>query len=130
MVDGDCRLNRALLAPGARVVSSAIDHSIVGVRSQIGPACRLAHTIMMGADYFESDEDKADNAARGRPNVGIGANCVIEGAIIDKNCRIGRHVRIANDAGVETSEETPEAMVRDGIACVQKGAILPDGWHL
>jgi glucose-1-phosphate adenylyltransferase len=60
----------------------------------------------------------------------VGQGTVIERAIIDKNCRIGRHVRIANDAGVETSEETPEAMIRDGIACVQKGAVLPDGWKM
>ena len=78
LVEGDCRLNRTLLAPGARVVGSEIDHSIVGVRSQIGPACRLAHTIMMGADFFESEADKAANSAAGRPNVGIGANSVIE----------------------------------------------------
>ena len=55
---------------------------------------------------------------------------MIEGALVDKNCRIGRHVHIANERGVETSEETPEAMIRDGIACIQKGAILPDRWRM
>ncbi len=62
--------------------------------------------------------------------MGIGEGTTIEGAIIDKNCRIGRQVRIANDAGLETSPETPEAMIADGIIVVQKGAALADGWKL
>jgi hypothetical protein len=37
---------------------------------------------------------------------------------------------VLNARGVDTSEETPEAMIRDGVACVQKGATLPDGWTL
>jgi glucose-1-phosphate adenylyltransferase len=122
-VDGDCRLNRALLAPGARVVGSDIHHSIVGVRSQIGPACRLSHTIMMGADFFESDADKAANAAAGRPNVGIGANCVIDGAIIDKNARIGSDTVIRPLAG-RPDFDADNYAVRDGIVVVMKNATI------
>jgi glucose-1-phosphate adenylyltransferase len=59
---------------------------------------------------------------------------VVSGAIIDKNCRIGRNVRIVNERGVESSEgtadETDQAVIRDGIICVQRGAIVPDGWKL
>ena len=66
----------------------------------------------------------------GKPPLGIGEGTRIEGAIIDKNCRIGRNVRIVNERGVETTEETPDGMIRDGIACVQKGAVLPDGWRM
>ena len=47
-----------------------------------------------------------------QPPQGIGAGSVIEGAIIDKNCHIGRDVRVLNARGVDTSEETPEAMIR------------------
>ncbi len=65
----------------------------------------------------------------GEPPLGIGDNSVIEGAIIDKNCRIGSGVRVANDRGLETTEETRQAMIADGIIVVQKGAVLPDGWE-
>ena len=58
--------------------------------------------------------------------IGIGDNSVIEGAIIDKNCRVGRGARIANDRGLSGSPETPQAMIADGIIVVQKGAVLPD----
>jgi len=126
LVDGDCRLNRALLAPGARVVGSDIQHSIVGIRSQIGPACRLAHTIMMGADFFESDAEKAANAAADRPNIGIGPNCVIDGAIIDKNARIGANTVIRPLAGRPDFDSANYA-VRDGIVVVVKNATIPAG---
>ena len=126
LVQGDCRLNHALLAPGARVISSEIDHSIVGVRSQIGPACRLAHTIMMGADYFESDAQKTANAASGRPNVGIGANCIIEGAIIDKNARIGANT-VIRELADRPDADTENYAVRDGIVVVMKNGTLAPG---
>ena len=69
-------------------------------------------------------------SAAGVPLVGIAEGTYIDGAIIDKNCRIGRNVRVCNDHKVNTSEETPEAMIADGIVVVQKGATLRDGWHL
>ncbi len=126
LVDGDCRLNRVLLAPGARVAGAEINHSIVGVRSQIGPACRLIRTIMMGADYFESDSDKAANVAAGRPNVGIGANCIIEGAIIDKNARIGANTVIRQLAD-RPNLDTENYAVRDGIVVVMKNGTIAPG---
>ena len=62
--------------------------------------------------------------------MGIGDDTVIEGAIVDKNCRIGSGVRVANDTGEWESSETPEAMIRDGVIVVTRGALLPDGWEL
>ena len=79
----------------------------------------------MGADFFaHADEEPNDG-----PLLGIGDGTLIEGAIIDKNCHIGRNVRIANDGKLTTSEETPEAMIAEGIMMIQKGAVLPDGWR-
>jgi glucose-1-phosphate adenylyltransferase len=80
----------------------------------------------MGADFFSPAADERLDAV---PLLGIGDGTMVEGSIIDKNCHIGRNVRIANDAGLTTSEETPEAMIAEGIMMIQKGAILPDGWR-
>jgi glucose-1-phosphate adenylyltransferase len=125
-VSGICRLEASLLAPGTHVLSSEIDHSIVGVRGQVGPAVRLVRTIMMGADYLESDSQKVANMAHGRPNVGIGANCNIEGAIIDKNARIGAStlIRFRPD---RPDIETANFVVRDGIVIVLKNGSLEAG---
>ena len=64
--------------------------------------------------------------SNGRRPLGVGEGTCIEGAIIDKNCRIGRNVQIVNRQAVESTEEMPHGMIRDGIVVMPKGAILPD----
>lgn len=115
-----------MLAAGSRITASEIDHAIVGVRGQIGQATRLARSIMMGADFFDDDVEKAANAASGRPNLGIGANCVIEGAIIDKNARIGDGTVIRHQPG-RPDMDTSSYVVRDGIVIVLKNAVIEPG---
>jgi hypothetical protein len=75
-----------------------------------------------------ADDDNAANTARGNPPMGIGEGTVIEGAIVDKNVRIGRRVRICNDHGWEQTGDSPMFTVRDRIAVVPKDAVVPDGW--
>ena len=92
----------------------------------IGANCQIANTIVMGADSEESPADRARNAAQGIPDMGIGANSTITGAIIDKNARIGERVCITNkDRGVEADEANYH--IRDGIVVVPKDAVIPSG---
>jgi glucose-1-phosphate adenylyltransferase len=58
-------------------------------------------------------------------DIGIGENSVIERAIIDKDCRIGRNVRIVNEAGLQDLEG-PNYVIRDGIIVIPKGVAIPD----
>jgi glucose-1-phosphate adenylyltransferase len=88
----------------------------------------IRNSVVMGADNYESSADM-QREGQSIP-LGIGDGTTIEGAIIDKNCRIGRGVRIANDRGVEQSPETPESMICEKLAIIQKGAALADGWKL
>ena len=74
----------------------------------------------MGADCYEQPKQLDENQRLGRPNIGIGAGSVIENAIIDKNARIGRNVRIINEAGIVDSEEMPTHVIRDGIVVIPK----------
>jgi glucose-1-phosphate adenylyltransferase len=129
-LDGaNCR--NSLVADGCAMEEGvSIENSVIGLRCRIERGVTIRNSILMGSDEYESTAEAAQATAGGWPLVGIGAGSVIEGAIIDKNCRIGRDVRIANDRGVETSDETPEAMIRDRIVCIQKGAILPNGWRM
>ena len=90
----DAHLNNVLLTDGCRIHGATIHNSVVGLRSIIKSGVSIQSSIVMGGDYFETDGDLAENKQLGRPAMGIGEGTVIEGAIIDKNARIGRNVRI------------------------------------
>jgi glucose-1-phosphate adenylyltransferase len=64
--------------------------------------------------------------ARGVPPIGIGSESVIEGAIVDKNARIGRGVRIVNEAGIK-EKDGDGYFIREGIVIVPKNAVIPNG---
>jgi glucose-1-phosphate adenylyltransferase len=121
-----CTLRSALVSEGCILMGAEIDRSVVGIRSRIGPGTRLRNTLVLGADFYETIEEIEQMKARGIPPVGIGADCVLERAIVDKNARIGRGVRLLNEAGVREADG-PGYHVRDGIVIVPKGAVVPDG---
>ena len=119
------RIENALLADGCRVVDSRINHAVIGLRSQIGPKTQIRSSILMGADYYETEADRTENKRRGRPAIGIGDGTVIEGAIIDKNARIGRDVRIRHLPDRPDSE-TDNWAARDGLVVIPKNAAIAD----
>jgi glucose-1-phosphate adenylyltransferase len=105
---------------------SHLERCIVGVRSRVGAGATVKDSVIIGADELETDEDRTENRRRGRPDIGIGANAVVERAIIDKDCRIGKNVRIVNERGVQ-DEEGPNYSIRDGIVVIPNDAVVPDG---
>ena len=119
------RIENTLLADGCRVVDSQITHAVIGLRSQIGPKAKIRSSILMGADYYETEADRTENKRLGRPAIGIGGGTVIEGAIIDKNARIGRHVRIRHLPDRPDSE-TDNWVARDGLVVIPKDAAIAD----
>jgi glucose-1-phosphate adenylyltransferase len=100
---------------------------VIGLRSIIGEGVTIRNTVIMGADYFE-DEDFHPHA--GIPPLGIGSGSHIEGAILDKNCRIGKNVRIVNEQKLETRGEDEACIIREGIPNVVKDGVVPDGFRL
>ena len=121
----------AIIADGCRIgEGSLVENSIVGVRSQIGKNVTIRNSILMGADNFQTSGEVAADRAAGRLPIGIGDGTRIEGAIVDKNCRIGCNVRICNETGGENSAEKSGVMIADGIVVVVKEAALPDGWRM
>lgn len=118
--------HHVLIGDGCRIQDATIRYSIVGLRSMVCRGVTIHRTVMMGADFYETEEEKRANRDLGRPDVGIGPGCVIEGAIIDKDARIGRRViiRMLPD---RQDEEHENWVARDGIVIVPKNAIIPDG---
>jgi glucose-1-phosphate adenylyltransferase len=81
----------------------------------------------MGADLFENEVEKYRNQDKGIPNVGIGEFCEIDGAIIDKNARIGNYVKLVNKNKIKEGEKNG-IYIREGIIIVPKGAVVPDNF--
>jgi glucose-1-phosphate adenylyltransferase len=116
----------AILCEGSIVNRSRIRESIIGIRSRIGENCRVERTVVMGADYFESKERLEQDREAGLPPVGIGPDSEVRNAIIDKNARIGRGVRLVNRDGLAAASAENYAIV-NGIIVVPKSAVIPDG---
>jgi glucose-1-phosphate adenylyltransferase len=117
------QLDCTLLADGCRVKQADIRDAVIGLRSLIGPKAKIRSSILMGADYYETEVDRAENKQLGRPDIGIGEGTVIEGAIIDKNARIGRHVHIRHLPDRPDSE-TDNWAVREGLVVIAKDATI------
>jgi len=124
-------VRESLVADGCTIGDGAIiENSIIGLRCQIGKGVIIRNSIIMGADYYETETEIAEQRRRGIPPIGIGEHTEIEHAIIDKDCHIGKRVKIVNRNGTVDGAEKPYGMIRDGIVCVQKKAEIPDGWTL
>lgn len=120
-------VEQALVSDGCVVqTGSTLSRCVLGVRSCIGRNTTIRDTVLIGADSFETEADRADNRRRGVPNLTVGDQCVIERAILDKDCRIGNNVRIVNAKGVQELE-TETYVIRDGIVVIPRGSVVPDG---
>ena len=124
-MDG-CRIERGVVAEGCSILEAEIEHCIIGVRTTIDRDARIYNSIVMGADYYESDQDRERNRHWEVPDIGIGAGSIVHRAIIDKNARIGDGVIIANDSGHQEFEGDGY-FVRDGIVVIPKDAVIPSG---
>ncbi len=120
------RTSRVLMADGAIVDDSELSRCVIGVRSVVRAGSRLENVVMMGADSFERPNDVARNHGLGRPDLGVGAGCLIRNAIIDKNARIGANCRLA-PTGLPEKWENESLFVRDGVIVVKKGAVVAPG---
>lgn len=124
-------IRRSLISDGCVIgEGTTIENSVIGLRCRIGQNVVIRNSVLMGADEYQSDEEFADDARAGRPNIAIGDGTLIDGAIVDKNCRIGRNVRLANPRQLETLDEENGISIADGVICVEKEVTLPDGWRL
>ncbi len=116
--------NQAIIAEGCIIHAKQIDRAIIGLRSRIGSGTEISNAIVMGNDFYETLQELGD--LHSKPAMGIGANCYIRNAILDKDCRIGNGVRIHGSAALHDTE-TDTYLIRDGIIVVRKGAVIPDG---
>ncbi len=120
-------ITSSLTSEGCIITEAKLNKSVVGVRSIINEGSELNGVIMMGADYFDLDEEKEANAAKGLPNTGIGKNCKIANTIIDKNAKIGDNCQIGISGKVYEDGDHGSFYSADGIIVIRKGATIPSG---
>lgn len=117
-----CDLNRCLLSEGCIISGHRILHSIVGIRAVVGDGSVIEHSVIMGADYYERDAGPND------VKMGVGRDCYIKNAIVDKNAHIGDGAYIAPDGKAEVS--TDLYTIRDGVIVIPKNAVIPPGFRV
>jgi len=122
----NCTIKNALISEGCIMQGAHIDRAVIGIRSRIGAGTQIRSSLMIGADGYETLQDMEQAQTKGIPAIGIGAESVIENAIIDKNARIGRGVRIVNRDGIKEKDGNGY-FIREGIVIVAKNGVIPDG---
>lgn len=123
----DTVVQESMICDGCIIKGSRIVNSIVGIRSRLENNSVIENTLLMGADYYQSNKEREADASLGIPPVGIGEHSVIRNAIIDKNARIGKNVKIINRNNVLNAEEEEKGYwIRSGIVIVIKDAVISD----
>ncbi|MBI4760866.1 MAG: glucose-1-phosphate adenylyltransferase [Chloroflexi bacterium] len=120
----DSKLQDVLLAEGCRIRKAEITHSVIGLRSQIAEGTVIKDSILMGADYYDAEKP------RGSIPIGIGRNCRIESAILDKNVRIGDGTQILPFPRGHKDVDGGLYYVRDGIVVIAKDTEIPPGTRI
>jgi glucose-1-phosphate adenylyltransferase len=124
-----CTIDRAVIGDGCIIESAEITHSVIAHRSFIRKGCVLRDVVMMGADNYETTAERAHNEQAGTPHLGLGNNCRVTGAIIDKNTRIGNDVTL-DPVGKDDGAYDHGIVIRDGVLVVPKGITVPHGFAL
>jgi len=119
-------IDHAIISDGSIINHCRIAQSIVGVRCLVDAGSHLTRTIALGSDFFESEESIQQNAAAGRPRIGIGKNTRIDMAIIDKNARIGDNC-VITPAGKPENCDHALYYIRDGVVIIPKNGVVPHG---
>jgi glucose-1-phosphate adenylyltransferase len=122
----ECAVRQSLVSEGSIIVGAQVERSLIGIRSRIGRGAHISESLILGADYYETLDEIDRAAGRNLPAVGIGADSVVRRAIVDKNARIGRGVKVLNEAG-ETNKDGNGYFIRDGIVVIPKDAVIADG---
>ena len=113
-------LKNVLFSEGCILSNVEVENSVVGLRSVIREGTVIRRSVLMGADFYESEHEPS------REGLGVGKNCLIENTIIDKNAHIGDNVIIQNRQQLLEADGDYYS-IRDGIVIIPRGAHVPAG---
>lgn len=122
-------LQQTIIAEGSIIHADSISNSVIGIRSRIGKGSRLTSCYIMGNDFYETMDEMNQDHQRQIPQLGIGDYCELLNVIVDKDCRIGNHVKIKGGKHLENADQAFYS-IKEGIVVIKKGAIINDGFEL
>lgn len=124
----DSRLHRSVLSEGCLLNRCVIEHCVLGLRLRVEEGAVLEDTLVMGADAYESEAERAQVRSRGGVPLGIGAGSVVKRAILDKNVRIGANVQVINKDRVHDADRSELGFtIRSGIVVIEKNITVANG---
>jgi glucose-1-phosphate adenylyltransferase len=124
----EARVRRSVLSEGCLLDRCVIEHCVLGLRLRVEEGAVLEDTLVMGADGYESEAERALVRSLGGVPLGIGAGSVVKRAILDKNVRIGANVQVINKDRVQEADRSELGItIRSGIVVIEKGVTLADG---
>jgi len=127
----DCEIDNSMVSHGCILNGVRLQKSIIGNRSRIDNGVNIEDSIIMGSDFFESIDEIQTNLMAGRPHIGIGSNTTIRKAIVDKNVRIGRNVKLINGENINNYDAADRSFyIREGIIIIPKNSTIADGTEI
>lgn len=120
------KLTNTVIADGCIIAATEISRSVIGIRTRIGSGTIISNCYVMGSDYYQTIEEIEGLKKTHKPLTGIGENCKINNAILDKNCFIGNNVTINGGSHV-TEGDFDTYTAKDGIIVIKKNAVIADG---
>ena len=120
----ECKLHNGIVAEGSFLDRCDVSDSVVGLRSTIRHGARIRRSVLLGADYYEPEQQSPDVIP-----LGVGANVELDRAIVDKNARIGEGTKLVNAKRLD-EYDGDGVYIRNGIIIVAKDAVVPPGFAL
>lgn len=111
----DSHVMESMVGEGCILRECTVKKSVVGVRSRIETGCVIDSALLMGSDFYESPVERLRLLESGGIPLGVGSNSTVKKAIVDKNARIGRNVRIVNRDGVLDGGREKEGLDRKSV---------------
>ncbi|MGO4770577.1 glucose-1-phosphate adenylyltransferase [Flavobacterium sp. W22_SRS_FK3] len=122
-------IHQSLISEGCIINANEIKSSVIGIRSRIGDGTVIQHSYVMGNDFYQDIDEMNRDTINNKIHIGIGENCFIKNALVDKNVRIGNNVHI--NGGKHLENFTNELYtIKDGIIVIKKGVVLPDNFRI
>jgi glucose-1-phosphate adenylyltransferase len=120
----DCNIREAIVAEGCYVDRATIEQSIIGIRTSVHSGSRIARSVLLGADFYETDDEAPARA--GGPRLGVGRGVILDRVIVDKNARIGDGARLTNSDAVDHADGNGY-YIRNGVIIVPKDGVVQPG---